>query len=407
MEYKLSEDFFQNPYPYLTKKREHSPIHMLEEHEGQKIWLLTKYEDVDYILTNSKKYSSDSRKFMSPEEKALFFISKEIDLLYGKNMLEVDPPDHGRLRKLVHKAFTPKIIKQMDSRIKEVSLRLIREIKDKKEFDLINDYAFPLPIIVISEILGIPYEDHQKFRVWSNTLIKFDSILHHQDTPIFQEIQITAKEFTDYLSELFAKRRSNPREDLISKLVKVEEEGDSLSESELFSMVVLLIVAGHETTVNLIGNGLLTLLKNPEKIEELRHNPQLLDAAVEELLRYESPVSMDSRFVVENHIYKGFHFGEGDLLLLSLGSANRDPDVFKNPDQVNFHRESNKHLAFGKGIHYCLGAPLARMEGKTALEHFIEELPAIRLKEPQQEIDWRETLLFRGMKSLPLVSKNP
>ncbi|MGC9935184.1 hypothetical protein [Priestia aryabhattai] len=147
---------------------------------------------------------------MSPEEKALFFISKEIDLLYGKNMLEVDPPDHGRLRKLVHKAFTPKIIKQMDSRIKEVSLKLIREIKDKKEFDLINDYAFPLTIIVRSEILGIPYEDHQKFRVWSNTLIKFDSILHHQDTPIFQEIQITAKEFTDYLSELFDKRRSNP-----------------------------------------------------------------------------------------------------------------------------------------------------------------------------------------------------
>ena len=315
-------------------------------------------------------------------------------------MLFSDPPDHRRLRGLVQKAFTPKLVADMRSHIQDIADDLLNKIGSRDKMNLIDEYAFPLPIIVISEILGVPVEDQDKFRVWSNSIIDASSSDHAE---MFEQ---HAKEFTEYLTDWFAKVRKNPGKDLISQLVIAEESGQQLTENELLGVVSLLIIAGHETTVNLIGNGVLALLEHPEQRDLLIQKPELIHNAVEEMLRYNGPVEFStSRWALEDVEFRGENIAKGELVIVALDSANRDTEKFKDADIFDITREKSQHLAFGKGIHLCLGAPLARLEGEIAISTLLARYPEIQLQTDVTELEWRPGMIVRGLKELPVQLK--
>jgi cytochrome P450 PksS len=316
-----------------------------------------------------------------------------------RNMLDADPPDHTRLRALVHQAFTPKLVEGMRGRIQGLTDGLLDAAAGRGTMDLIRDFALPLPTTVISEILGVPAADRHKFRRWTNAVAtastsgwaKLRAIPH-------------AMAFVGYLRRLIAARRKAPRDDLVSALVKAEEAGDQLSGDELLSMLFLLLVAGHETTVNLIGNGTLALLTHADQWERLCAEPGLIKSAVEELLRYDSPVeAATERYAMEEVTIAGVAIPRGALTFAVIASANRDDRQFDRPDDLDLAREPNRHLSFGQGFHYCLGAPLARLEGQIALATLARRLPDLRLAVPRSSLRWRPGLVLRGMLSLPVA----
>jgi cytochrome P450 PksS len=383
-----------NPYPVYALLREEMPVYKTPYFEmGANPWLLTRYDD---CVTLQK----DPRFTKSFERLAGGRMTEEQNMAaaINRHMLFSDPPDHTRLRSLVHKAFTPRMINEMNDRVQAIADDLIDRLDGVREFDLISQYAFPLPIIVISELLGIPHEDRDTFRRWSQIMVMEGARGGDRDL-----VATAALEFIMYFHQMFDERRANPKDDLISGLVQVEEQGDRLDQQELISMIFLLLVAGHETTVNLIGNGMLTLLQHPDAMQELRADPLLIKTAVEEMLRYESPVSATTmRWALEDIEWHGQVIPRGDLVLASLASANRDPSVFENPDTFDIHRNPNRHMAFGQGIHYCLGAPLARMEGAIAINTLLRRLPNLELTVDAHDVQWNESLLLRGLKELPL-----
>ncbi|WP_082234896.1 cytochrome P450 family protein [Halobacillus massiliensis] len=381
-------NFKKGAYPFFENLRKQQPVFPLSEQFQQTTWLITKYEDVKELL-KSQSFIKDMSK-LSPST------TNETDgvsAIFQNMMLDADPPDHTRLRKLVQPYFNPKSIKQLESRISEITEDLIQEMKSKSgPVDLVDDFAFPLPIIVICELLGVPSKDRNKFRKWSNTIIAA--------ADEFEEDFIGDVEaFLAYLKELFDERRASPGDDLISSLLQAEEEGEQLSRNELYSMMVLLIIAGHETTVNLIANTMLALFENPEELEKLKADPSLVPSAIEEGLRYYSPVDFSTaRWAEEDLTFKGHTIKRGDTVLASLSSANRDEEKFENADQFNITRTPNSHVAFGYGIHFCLGAPLARLEGKVGIEKLLEAFPNIKLNSEQPE--WRPVFLLRGLDHL-------
>ena len=317
----------------------------------------------------------------------------------SRNMLDTDPPDHERLRALVSKAFTPRLIERMRPRVRAIADELLDAVQDKGEMDLIDDYAFPLPITVIAELLGVSAEDRNKFREWSNAAVSGDTTQEYVERILLPHMQA----FTGYLREMFDEKRRNPRDDLISALVQAEEAGDKLGEDELLGMVFLLLIAGHETTVNLIGNGVLALLTHPDQLRRLREDPALIKPAIEELLRYDGPVETSTeRFAREDVQIGDIIVQRGEMVLVVLASADHDPERFEDPDDLDITRADNKHLAFGKGIHFCLGAPLARMEGQIAINTLLRRMPDLRLKDPPEFLIWRPGLLLRGLKGLPV-----
>ncbi|MGD6856962.1 cytochrome P450 family protein [Bacillus infantis] len=384
----FSKEFIQNPYPGYRKLREEQPVYKTVMPDGQTGWVVTKYEDAVAALKD-KRFIKDFSK--------LYGGQMDHESIFTENMLFSDPPDHKRLRGLVQKAFTPRMIENMRGRIKEIADELLDRMENKEEISLIDDYAFPLPIIVISEILGVPAEDQDKFRIWSNSLIE------GSNGENWNEIQQHMNEFVQYLGEWFAFLRENPRDDLISQLINAEEGGDKLIEKELYGVVSLLIIAGHETTVNLIGNGILSLLENPDQLKLLREKPELIHNAVEELLRYNGPVEYStSRWAIEDVEFQGQTIRKGELVIAALNSANRDDEKFADPDVLDITREKSPHLAFGKGIHLCLGAPLARLEGEIAILALLERFPEIGLNASPDELEWRPGMIVRGVKELPL-----
>jgi cytochrome P450 len=311
-------------------------------------------------------------------------------------MLFSDPPDHTRLRALVSQAFTPRRVAAMAGRIRETADALLDPLAAGETDDLIAGYALPLPVIVISDMLGIPAADRDDVADWSQAIISPGS---RGLTYSVRKRKVRA--FIDYLSRLFARRRVDPQDDLITALVGAEAGGERLSEAELFSMVALLLVTGHETTVNLIGNGALALLSRPEQVECLRADESPWPAVVEELLRFDGPVETSaSRWVRRDTEFQGHTMRGGDLMRAVITSANRDPAHFVRPDELDPARADNRHLAFGLGTHYCLGAPLARLEGAIALAALLRRLPAARLAAPPEELPWRSGVLFRGLKRL-------
>jgi len=316
-------------------------------------------------------------------------------------MLDRDPPDHTRLRGLVSKAFTPKALESLRPRIQQIVDGLLDQIERRGEMDLIEEFAYPLPVIVICEMLGVPVKDHERFKHWGLDIARgLDAIMLPPDSEVGKRSVSGRRALAEYFRALIAERRAAPRDDMLSALIAAEEAGDKLSEEELLASCILLLVAGHETTVNLIGNGTLALLKHPEQLRRLRENPGLIGSAVEELLRYDGPVQRTARIPSEDLVIGGKTIPKGEMVMPFLGAANRDPAQFPDPDRLDITRTDNRHIAFGMGIHFCLGAPLARMEGQIAISTLLRRLPKLALA--SQLPEHRQSLTLRGLVSLPV-----
>jgi cytochrome P450 len=391
-----SQTFKRNAYATFAEMREHDPIYCQVGLDGQTpIWFVTRYEDVEAMLRD-RRIVRDMALALDPAELPT---AHPIDALLGNHMLNKDGADHTRLRNLVSQAFTPKRIAELRPRVEAIANTLLDAVVTRGEMDLISDFSFPLPTIVILEMLGVPSEDRDKFRVWSNALLE-----PQMDAAGQQEALKHLTDFVTYLRELFAERRSDPKDDLITALLQAEEAGDKLSEDELFSTMVLLIVAGHETTVNLIANAVLALERNPDQKAQLTADLSQMPRAVEEFLRYDGSVERAiNRFAAEDIIWKGHLIKRGSPIMLILGSANHDPGKFDAPESLRLSRHPNPHLGFGKGPHYCLGAPLARLETKVAMTLLLTRLPNLRLAVPESELRWRFLPGFRGLEALPVT----
>ena len=390
--------FKANPYPTYAELRSGAPVYRAELPDGRGVWLVTRYDDVVAVLKD-ERFAKDWRSAMTPEQLAQIPPIPEVMKPLSENMLDKDPPDHERLRRLVSKAFTPRLIERMRPRVQEIADTLLDAVEDKGGMDLIDDYAFPLPITVIAELLGVPVKDRNRFREWSNAAVSGDTTQEYVEKILLPYMQA----FIDYLRALFEEKRENPKDDLISALVLAEEAGDKLSEDELLAMVFLLLIAGHETTVNLIGNGTLALLQNPDQLQKLKDDPSLLKPAIEELLRYDGPVETSTeRFAREDVAIGDTVIPKGEMVMVVIAAADHDPERFPEPDTLDIARADNKHLAFGKGIHHCLGAPLARMEGQIALGTLLRRMPDLRLKGSPESLTWRPGMVLRGLKGLPV-----
>ena len=381
-----SQETKRHPQVFFGQLREGRGPYFVE---GLNAWVTTSYEDALFVLRDPR-LTKDRRKLEAARDKVL----AEQALEYP-HLLLVDPPDHSRLRRLVSKAFTPKMIEQLRPRIQKITEGLLDAVEGRGHMDLIAEFAYPLPITVISELLGIPEEDRSQFRHWTQIFINIEEEPERQQKVI--------GEFFAYIRYLCEEKRVHIGQDLISELVHVEENGDQLSENELIGMIFLLIVAGHETTVNLIGNGTLALLEHPDQLQLLRNDPLLLPGAVEELLRYTSPVSLsDERFALEDIELHGKTIHRGDQVLAALISANSDPRQFEDALRLDITRKENAHLAFGKGMHFCLGAPLARLEGQTAFGALLRRLPGLRLAVDPEALRWNNNPMLRGLAELPV-----
>lgn len=396
-----SHEFRQNSHAVFAEIRANDPVFKQMGLDGStQIWFVTRYEEVQQVLLDDEHFVRDPGLVYSAEEREKIFGKNDplIDSMMNNHMLNKDGDDHRRLRSLVTKAFTPKVIQNMRPRIEMIAGELLDKVQAHGKMELISDFAFPLPITVIAELLGIPLHNQNQFRIWSNAFVR-PAITEEEQKAAFLLLQ----EFAAYMQNLVADRRLHPGDDLLSGLLHVEESGDRLNESELFSMLSLLIVAGHETTVSLIGNTVLALLQVPQAREELMRNHALIPSAVEELLRYDSPVERPlTRIVKEDITIGGCQLQRGDLIIPIIGSANRDEMQFPSADVLNIHRKPNSHIAFGKGAHYCLGAPLARLEGEIALRVLFERIPDLTLDIALEDLEWRDVPTFRSLVQLPV-----
>jgi cytochrome P450 len=312
-------------------------------------------------------------------------------------MLDVDAPDHTRLRALVHKAFTPRLMEQLRGRAQQITDDLLDAAERKGSFDLVEDFALPLPIVIISDMLGVEAKDRGKFAGWSKQLVSVSS--RNEGMRILPSIIA----FAGYIKKLIRTRQQDPRDDLLTAMIDAREAGDKLSEEEMMGMILLLLVAGHETTANLIANGTLELLQQPDQWDMMRQQPQMMRTAIEELLRYTGPVEKATeRYAKEDTEYHGVPIARGETVLAVLASANRDEAQFPNAATLDVTRDPNRHLAFGMGIHYCLGAPLARMESQIAFTSLVERMPNLRLTTAPDQLRWRRSLFLRGLEALPV-----
>jgi cytochrome P450 len=381
----ISQETKRNPHVFYAQLRSAEPLYYVE---GMNAWLVTTYEDALFVLRDPR-FTKDRNKVFPPQQDEHAALQATI----FQNMLTSDPPDHTRLRRLVSKAFTPRMIEQLRPRIQQIADELLDAVQAQGRMDLIADFAYPLPITVICEMLGIPTTDRQLFRAWTRMIVDMQG-----------DSATGMKAFLHYITNLLAEKRAHPGNDLTSSLVQVEENGDQLSENELISMIFLLILAGHETTLNLIGNGTLALLQHPDQLQLLRADPSLLPMAVEELLRYTAPVSLsDERWANEDIPLHGKIIRKGDQVSAALIAANADGQQFSDPTVLDITRQDNQHLAFGKGIHFCLGAPLARLEGQIAFGALLRRLPDLRLVSIPEQLTWNANPMLRGLTSLPVA----
>ncbi len=392
----VSAEFKADPFPFLERLRASEPVYRTTLPDKTVVWLITRYDDVCALLRD-ERFTKNRRSALTEEQLRKLPWMPTMFRPLERNMLDLDPPDHTRLRSLVHKAFTPGLVEQMRSRTQAIADVLLDRVVSKGEMDLIKDFALPLPMTIITEILGVPAKDHNKFHRWSQAVVSLSS-----PNPTLRVLPGVWK-FIRYLRHFFKLRRRDPQNDLVTALIKAEEAGDKLNEDELLAMVFLLLIAGHETTVNLIGNGTLALLENPNQMRHLRDEPSLVKPAVEELLRFTSPVLMTTeRYARHNAMIHDVTIPQGEMALGVIGSANRDETVFENANELQITREPNRHLSFGQGIHFCLGGPLARMEAQIAFTTLLRRLPDLKLKSPPSSLRWRPSIFLRGLASLPV-----
>ncbi|MET0187824.1 MAG: cytochrome P450, partial [Pseudonocardia sediminis] len=316
------------------------------------------------------------------------------------SFLGLNPPDHTRLRRLVSKAFTARTVAGLVPRVEEITTELLDAALDAGEVDLLGALAEPLPVRVISEMLGVPAEDHARFAAWSHAMARGTDPAFLLSDETLAAVSTAREEYSEYFRDLAARRRADPGDDLLSALVGVSDAGDTLTENELLVTCILLLTAGHETTVNLIGNGTLALLRHPEQLAALRDDPDVAEPAVEELLRYDSPVQLTVRQALEDTTIGDVPAARGTVALILVGAANRDPGAHSDPDRLDVTRPPSRHLAFGQGIHFCLGAPLARAEGRTALRELARRAPDLRAA---GDPVWKENITLRGLASLPVA----
>jgi cytochrome P450 len=392
----------ENPYPVYALLRTVRPVLEVPvpDFDGPGAWLLTRHRDVHLALRDSRFSANRMRAPLIHEnlDRLPPFIRQTAQGL--RTMLVMDPPDHTRVRKLVNKAFTPKRIAALRGRIEEIvdhQLDQLAEMAKSGPADLIHDLAEPLPAIVIAELLGVPAEDHRQFRQWSSKLIAGLASPKLEDRVASGA---AGQQILAYLSDIIAARRREPRDDLISAMIHAQEESDALSDEELLATSNLLLLAGHETTTNLIGNGVLALLREPDELERLRADPSLLPTAVEELLRFDGPVQATVRVALEDIEIDDHLIPEGALVLVNLGAANRDPEVFEDPDRLDVGRDPNPHVSFGFATHFCMGAPMARLEAQVAVGALIGRFPKLALADDAPE--YRPNPILRGLKKLEL-----
>ena len=397
-----SEAFRADTYAIFAQMREHDPVFCQPGLDGESpIWFVSRYDDAEALLLDDGRFVRDPRLALPPERLAAFDAGLPDSMAFiDSNMLNRDGDDHRRLRRLVSKAFTPRMIERLRPRIQEIADGLVDPVVQEGEMELVSAFAFPLPITVIAELLGVPPADRDRFREWSDAMVR--PALAAAELERFGGLMT---DFVAYLHALFEERRREPGEDLVSALVAVEDGGDTLSEEELSSMVALLIVAGHETTVSLIGNAMLALLTHPDQRGALEQDPSLLPRAVEELIRYDGPVERTlTRWAAVDVELGGRTIRRGEAVIVLLGAADRDPDRFEAPDSLDLTAERGlRHLGFGRGSHFCLGAPLARLEAEIALGTLLRRLPGLRLAVPQEELRWRPVPLFRSLVALPVA----
>jgi cytochrome P450 len=411
-------EFKARAFPVYAEMRARGPVARVMLPAGGPLWMVTRYAEAAACLKEHDRFYNDIYRALTEDEYAQLFQAMTSDLtpeqqeleaqtneILSRNLLSLDPPDHSRLRRLVAIPFTPKYIEGLRGRVEEIARGLLDGIEarasesGRREMELIDDFAYPLPLTVIAEMLGIPEADRGNFRVWSQAAVAFtpDDLANPETTEKLIE-------FIAYMRELVAAKRAAPGDDLISGLVLAEAEGDKLSENELLAMIFLLIVAGHETTVNLIASGTLALTEHPEQFARLRANPNLLKPAIEEMLRYYGPVEMSlSRWVGEDTEFGGETLRRGEQVMALLASANHDERQFRDPETFDIAREPNRHLAFGTGIHSCLGAALARLEAQVAFPALFSRLPDLALAIPRDEVTWRDGTFLRGLTRLPVT----
>jgi pimeloyl-[acyl-carrier protein] synthase len=385
----------EDPYPLLQQLQEKDSVHWLEIARG---WLITRYDDVNLLLRDSEV--SADRSVLANGIDGVWRRGSAFQQALESTVVGLDPPDHTRLRNLVNRAFAPAVVARMRARIEELTAGLLDPAAPRGQLEVMQELADPLPIIVIAEMLGVPIEDYGRLRSWSGALAAALDIAYRRET--IDRADRAIADMKAYLKPFVYARRKEARQDLLSALVQAEIEGDRLTEEELYTFCIFLLAAGHETTTNLIGNGLLALLQHPQEWRRLIADPKLVEAAVEELLRYDGPAQLTSRVATKSFELKGKRIREGDFLMLSLAAANRDPQRFTEPNKLNISRPDNRHLAFGLGPHFCIGASLARMEAEIVFSHLARRFPDLRLM-PNRPPQRRDRLSLRGLRDLPVL----
>ncbi len=397
--------YFSNPYPVLDQLRQVGPVVQVLNHTSLPTWLVLNYEDALPAIKD-ERFSKQpiegeiwetiinmppwARKTIFPLVKPLF--ARLLNPVFD-NLLNLDNPEHKRLHGLIHKAFSPQIINSLQGKVKTIVDSLLDQAQARGEMEFISEFAYPLPIQVISEMLGVPEADQAQYKAWAATL--FDTSV----SPI--KFMRDLSQQRKYVRQLTRTKRAHPQDDLLSAMLLAEDNGNTMNEDEIVSMASLLLVAGHETTVNLLGNGLALLLRFPDEMTALQQNPDLVKSAVEEFLRFDPPVHVaPDRWAKEDITIAGVTIHKGEMMNVGIGAANHDAAQFEDPHMLNIRRPNNRHLAFGQGTHYCLGAPLARVEANYAFNALLERFPNLQLRQPSEALPWRTNPFFRSLKTL-------
>lgn len=386
-----------DPFPLYKRLREEDPVHWSEALDA---WVLTRYDDVVAVLRDSRFSADRSRARNRLAQEAMAAAEEYGGPGRANTLLTSDPPEHTRLRLLISRAFLPRAVEKLRPHIQEIADQLLDEAPEPGRLDVLMDYAYPLPLIVIAELMGVPAEDRAQFKRWSDDIVA--TLGGSFSSPgLMERAARSGHEISEYFREVIAQRRKQPKQDLVSVLVAAADEGDDLSEGQLLATCIVALIAGSETTRNLIANGMLALLRNPDQLEKLWSDSSLVEPAVEELLRYAGPVQCTARVAMEDLEIDGHAVEAGQVVFTMVAAANRDPAHFADPERLDITREHNYHVAFGSGIHSCLGQPLARLEAHIAFSTLARRIPNPRLA--TEALEWGPSFILRGVKSLPIT----